>query len=75
MSRLLLLAFCASVLAGCGETDQAKTGSGVNRGDEPAWKGAKNAHVAKNWKPGDRSAWEGQIRARGQQQNEYVKTN
>jgi hypothetical protein len=47
----------------------------VNRGDEPAYKGAHDAEVAKGWTPGDKLAWERQVRERGQLQNEYVKTN
>jgi hypothetical protein len=79
MKRLLALALgawmLAGMLAGCGETEQAKTGGAVNRGDEAAWKGAKNPYGAKNWAPRDKAAWENQIRTRGQNQNEYVKTN
>ncbi|MCE3261293.1 MAG: hypothetical protein K0R43_372 [Pseudoduganella sp.] len=62
-------------LAGCGEVSQSKQGSAVNRGDEPAYKGARTAQVAKGWTPGDKAAWDRQVRERGQLQNEYQKTN
>lgn len=78
MKPMMLAALCAATglaLAGCGEVSQSKSADTVNRGDQPAYKGAANAQVAKNWKPGDRTAWENQVRQRGQYQNEYVKTN
>jgi len=69
------IAMLALLLAGCGEVDQVKQGSAVNRSDEPAYKGARTAQVAKGWTPGDKAAWDKQVRERGQLQNEYVKTN
>jgi len=75
MRPALLLAAAAMLLAGCGEPDQAKTGDNTNRSDVAAWQGAKNPHVVQGWNPGNQSSWENQIRARGQLQNEYVKTN
>ena len=75
MSRLLLTLACAGMLAACSEVDQSKTADNTNRGDEPAYKGAKDAFVVKNWTPGDKTSWETQLRTRGQNQNEYVKTN
>jgi len=71
--KIYLVALLA--LAACGEVSQSKQGSAVNRGDEPAYKGAHDAEVAKGWTPGDKLAWERQVRERGQLQNEYVKTN
>ncbi|KQZ43959.1 hypothetical protein [Duganella sp. Root1480D1] len=73
MKHYLLLALLA--LAGCGEVSQSKQGSAVNRGDEPSYKGASTAQVAKGWTPGDKASWDKQVRERGQLQNEYVKTN
>ena len=63
------------LLAACGEVDQSKQGAAVNRGDEPAYKGARTAQVAKGWTPGDKGAWDKQVRERGQLQNEYNRTN
>jgi hypothetical protein len=74
MMRLLLISVSAALLAACGEPDQSLA-AGTNRGDTPPWQGAKNAYVAKDWKPGDKGSWENQLRSRSQYQNEYTKTN
>ena len=74
--RLLPATLLAAVLAlsACGERDQATT---THRGlvDEKAWQGAHNAYVAPGWIPGDKTSWENHLRARGQAQNESLKTN
>jgi hypothetical protein len=74
MMRLFLICSSAVLLSACGELDQSQSAE-RHLPDTPAWKGANNAYVAKGWTPGDKTAWEKQIRARGQSQNEYVKTN
>jgi len=61
----------ALLLAACGEVDQAKQGAGVERGDHAAYTGAHGTISAKGWEAGNRTAWEKQIRTRGQLQNEY----
>jgi hypothetical protein len=73
MRRLAAMAALLA-LAACGEIDQSKAGAAVDRGDIPAYKGAANANVAKGWAPGDQTAWNKQIRERGQLQNEYNRT-
>ncbi|WP_342118182.1 hypothetical protein [Pseudoduganella sp. OTU4001] len=73
--KTILVALALLALAGCGEVSQSKQGSAVNRGDEPAYMGARNAQVAKGWAPGDKAAWDRQVRERGQLQNEYPRTN
>lgn len=75
MKNLLIFPALVLALAACGEVSQSKQGSAVNRGDEPPYKGASTAQVAKGWTPGDKAAWDRQVRERGQLQNEYVKTN
>lgn len=70
-----MLALCALLVGGCSEKVQTKAAGTANRDDAPAWQGAKNAYVAKGWTPGNQSGWEAQLRTRGQNQNEYVKTN
>lgn len=77
MRPVVVLATCAALLAGCGEKEQVqvKTADNTNRSDVAAWQGANNPYAAKGWTPGNRGSWENQIRARGQLQNEYVKTN
>lgn len=75
MKRLLLIAMPFVLLAGCGEVDQSLSASNTNRGDEPAYKGAKDSFVAKGWTAGDKGSWETQMRTRSLTQNEYNKTN
>ena len=75
MKPAALLLACAALLCGCGEPDQTKTSGNTNRSDAVPWQGAHNPHVVKGWTPGNQGSWENQIRARGQLQNEYVKTN
>ncbi|MBC3886390.1 lipoprotein [Undibacterium griseum] len=74
ISFSMMLVAASVLLSGCGERDQATT---TKRGlvDEKAWNGAHNEFVAKGWNKGDKTSWENQVRARGQYQNEYVKTN
>jgi len=74
MTKFLTVALLLGMLSACGERDQAMT---TKRGltDAKAWNGAHNEFVVKGWTPGDKVSWENQIRARGQNQNEYVKTN
>jgi hypothetical protein len=75
MNRTLLICLPALLLIGCGEIDQSKSADNTNRGDVPAWQGAKNPYAAQGWTPGDKTAWETQLRTRTQAQNEYVKVN
>jgi hypothetical protein len=77
MTRLVLVCLLtgsAVLLAGCGERDQTLRGA-YNRSDGQPWQGAHNAFVANGWAPGDKTAWEAQLRERVQRQNEYVKIN
>jgi hypothetical protein len=77
LTKLALIALAAMssvALSGCGEKEQTLTSS-YNKSDGKAWQGAKNGFLAAGWKPGDKTAWETQIRARGQMQNEYAKVN
>ena len=71
---LMCIACGMLALTACGERDQSLANKRGSK-DEPAWKGAHNEFVAKGWTTGDKTAWENQIRVRGQSQNEYVKTN
>ncbi|HEX7649484.1 MAG TPA: hypothetical protein VF450_18950 [Noviherbaspirillum sp.] len=72
---ILGLGLAAAAIAGCGEVDQSMSAANTNRGDEPAYKGAKDPFVAKGWTPGDKGSWETQMRTRSLTQNEYNKTN
>lgn len=75
MRPVLILAACAALIAGCGEIDQNKETGNTNRADVPASKGTNNGYAVKGWTPGNQGSWENQVRARGQLQNEYAKTN
>lgn len=76
MKRLLILVSLFAGLAGlaaCGEKPQ--TMGGVKR-DVAPFDGAKNPFVAQGWKPGDKTSWEQQLKARTQRtQNEYSRIN
>ena len=58
-------------LAACGE----KTTNAAKKSDVPAYRGSTgaSAYVANGWKAGDQTAWEQQLRARMQGQNEYIR--
>ncbi|WP_428418087.1 hypothetical protein [Methylibium sp.] len=61
-------------LAAC--ADKPQTASGTSKkGDSKPWDGSTEAgYTAPDWKQGDRTSWEQQLRARNQQQNEYTRT-
>jgi hypothetical protein len=75
LSLFLLWISMAAFIAGCGEVPQEKTAATTNRGDTPAWQGAKNPFVAQGWTPGNKASWETQMQNRVQYQNEYTKIN
>jgi outer membrane lipopolysaccharide assembly protein LptE/RlpB len=56
------------VLAACG--DKAQT-AGTPKSDSQPWDSAQTAYSAQGWKAGDKAAWENQLKARSQNQNEY----
>jgi len=63
----------AMVLAGCGEKSQT-LGAANKTPDATPWSGsASSPFYAADWKGGDKAAWEAQIRARNQGQNDYVR--
>jgi hypothetical protein len=61
------------LLSACGEKPQAL---GAPKSDSAAYTGTvAKGFVAEGWKPGDKTSWEQQMRARTMNgQNEYVKT-
>jgi hypothetical protein len=69
--NMLVVALLALAAAGCGEKPQ--TGSTVKKADTKAWASAPGAFAAPSWKGGDEAAWDAQMRARAQGQNEYVR--
>lgn len=70
----LLLTSMALTLTACGERDQSLANQSTQKTEKP-WLGARSAYAAKGWMAGNEDSWRAQIRSRGQQQNEYVKTN
>ena len=62
-------------LAACTEKPQVQGESG-RKVDAAAWSAsdsAKPGFAANGWKSGDKAAWEAQLRARNQAQNDYVR--
>jgi len=43
--------------------------------DQHPWDSAPNAWSHSTWKQGDRGSWEGALRQRAQNENEYQRTN
>ncbi len=73
-SRLNLTLALAALLALSACTEKAQTASG-RKSDEKPWVSAHTAFDASGYKPSDdRAAWEQQIKARNQSQNEYNRT-
>jgi outer membrane biogenesis lipoprotein LolB len=74
MMRIVLICLSSvALLSACSEVDQSLAQR--NQSDQQSWQGAKDPFVIKGWKAGDKSSWEGQMRARAQYQNEYAKAN
>lgn len=64
----LLLLLTAGLVA-CGE-DVQTLGA-----DDPSWKGSvQPGFNASGWKASDQAGWDAQLRARAQNQNEYLRT-
>lgn len=72
MRRALTLLAWAALLCACGEKPQTL---GATSKDAPPYTGTGSAFVADGWKPGDKTAWESQLKARNQQQNDYGRMN
>ena len=61
----------ALVLSACSEKPQTAT---TRKADDKPWDNANAGYNASGYKAGDASAWETQMRARNQAQNEYNRT-
>jgi hypothetical protein len=73
MSKFLLTSLALAsltVLGACGEKPQTTSG---RKSDAHASSGAKDGYIASGWKAGDKTSWDNQLRARGQNQNEYTR--
>lgn len=73
MIRSLVMGIAAVfVLAACGEKPQTASAA-TKKADGKPWEASAGANLAPGWKGGDQAAWEEQIRARAQAQNEYLR--
>lgn len=74
MKRALILIAAAAVvlpLVACSEKPQTAT---PRKTDEKPWQARENAYTTAGYKPGDKAAFDDQMRSRAQSQNEYLKT-
>jgi uncharacterized lipoprotein YajG len=74
MKHRLILVAAAAALAACTEKPQTLNSSGT-KVDAPAFQGAGMAFSVPEWKAGDRTSWEQQLKTRTLNQNEYTKVN
>lgn len=73
MKKTMLILAAAAALAACGEKPQTASGA---KQDAAPHTGTGKTFVQSGWKQGDKTSWESQLKARGQNsQNEYTKTN
>ena len=73
--RVAAMFVLAVVLSACGEKPQVADSSG-KKTDAAPWTASKSAvpaFAARDWKGGDKAAWEAQIHKRNQAQNDYVR--
>lgn len=73
MKNTLFAMTLVAGLAACGEKPQALE---TNTHDSAAFTGTGKAYVLKDWKVGDKTSWESQLKARQQYgQNDYTRMN
>jgi len=70
-STAVLSLMLLTALAACGEREQS-TANAKRRADTPAWQSASSPFTAPGYTPGDKTAWEAQLRERAQSQNDYA---
>lgn len=71
MRHILIALGTALALAACTESPQKLPSSSR---DSAAYTGTGSNFVNKDWKPGDKAAWEAQLKARGQLgMNDYAR--
>ncbi len=72
MMRLVLTVTAVLALAACGDKPQSAGGVKSDVASYQGVTGPGNAYNAPGWKPGDKTAWEQQLKTRAQNgQNEY----
>nr|WP_246294928.1 hypothetical protein [Schlegelella koreensis] len=62
----------AVVLGGCGETVQTIDSGRVRKADTPPWTAHDSPYRARGWNAGNQAAFDAQLRARAQGQNDYA---
>ena len=67
MKRAIILVGAVLVLAACTEKPQTVG----RKADGKAWETSEKGYLAPGWQGGDATAWNNQMRARSQGQNEY----
>ena len=73
MTRIAALAAClAVVLGGCGDTVQTIDSGRVRKADTPPWTATDTPYRARGWNAGDQAAFDAQLKARAQAQNDYA---
>lgn len=73
MKRVIYSVILVAGLAACGEKPQTLE---TNKQDSSAYTGTNKAFVVKDWKQGDKTSWESQLKARSQYgQNDYTRMN
>jgi len=75
LGALIAVSVAAALLTGCGDKPQTLGASGV-KADQAPYKGVtvSSQFVQPGWKPGDRTSWEQQLKARAAYgQNEYTR--
>ena len=73
MSRTLFVVVLLTLLGACGEQQQTL---GAGKKDVAPFEGTGKPYAAAGWKPGDKAAWESQLKARTQHgQNDYGRMN
>ena len=71
MKRSIYAVILLAGLAACGEKPQVLE---THQQDGSAYTGTNKAFVVKDWKQGDKTSWESQLKARGQYgQNDYTR--
>jgi hypothetical protein len=68
-----VIALAVFVLAAAGCSEAPQTGATARKSDAKPWEGTPSPYAAPNWKGGDETAWESQMRMRAQGQNEYAR--
>jgi hypothetical protein len=76
IGRSTLALMMAVAVVGCGEKPQTAGQGPVKKSDAKGWEGSQTmAYTAEGYKPGDKAAWEAQLKARAERgQNEYTRT-